>query len=362
MQLQMRPLAAGHRARVASATRPQRLARNRLVVRAELEEIDPITGQPISRAALTSPVAGNKAKVGNVEWAYRLATPEPSKASADKPDVLLIHGLGSSSYSYRNTLGLLGGEGYRAFAPDWPGHGDSDKPAPSSFGYREEDYIEGLGRFVEGVGIKKPFAMVVQGYILSQYALLWAQENPGMVERLLILNTPLALNAKLRPELAAYKAALPFMRPGNKPFDFMIFNMQGSPYAMQEKDAMTYARATSDPAATTALSKTMDGVDFPKLLQKVDDGFMSWRKPSICMFGSSDPFIPIDSVFAFLDNKRTNMKALTAAAKLGHMPQEDYPEALQENMVKWLQGETDKDVQLKNLAVLKMTKKGVVQG
>lgn len=29
----------------------------------------------------------------------------------------------------RNTLGLLGADGYDAYAPDWVGHGDSDKPA-----------------------------------------------------------------------------------------------------------------------------------------------------------------------------------------------------------------------------------------
>lgn len=49
--------------------------------------------------------------------------------------------------------------------------------------------------------------------MLSQYALLWAADNPSLVERLIILNTPLAPRAKLRPELAAYKNPVPFMRP-----------------------------------------------------------------------------------------------------------------------------------------------------
>lgn len=55
----------------------------------------------------------------------------------------------------------------------------------------------------------------MQGYILSQYGLLYALEHSDKIERLLLLNTPLALNTKLRPELAAYKSPLPFMRPGN---------------------------------------------------------------------------------------------------------------------------------------------------
>ncbi len=51
--------------------------------------------------------------------------------------------------------------------------------------------------------------------MLGQYGLLYALEHPDQISRLLVLNTPLAVNAKLRPELAAYKAPLPFMRPGN---------------------------------------------------------------------------------------------------------------------------------------------------
>lgn len=55
----------------------------------------------------------------------------------------------------------------------------------------------------------------LQGFVLGQYGLLYALEHEDQVERLFILNTPLALNSKLRPELAAYKSPLPFLRPGN---------------------------------------------------------------------------------------------------------------------------------------------------
>lgn len=51
--------------------------------------------------------------------------------------------------------------------------------------------------------------------MLGQYGLLYALEHEEQVERLFILNTPLATNSKLRPELAAYKSPIPFLRPGN---------------------------------------------------------------------------------------------------------------------------------------------------
>lgn len=80
-------------------------------------------------------------------------------------------------------------------------------------------------------------------------------------------------------------------------------------------------------------------VDFPKLLKKVDEGFMTWRKPTALCFGNaggmcfpasflyqsqksvnqpscSDPFIEPGSTFDFLENKRTNMKAMSIAAKV----------------------------------------------
>ncbi len=62
-------------------------------------------------------------------------------------------------------------------------------------------------------------------------------------------------------------------------------------------------------------------LDFPKLLKRVDEGYRTWRKPSLCLFGSSDPFVDVATVFEFLETKRTNMKCLTMPAKLGHMPQ-----------------------------------------
>jgi pimeloyl-ACP methyl ester carboxylesterase len=57
---------------------------------------------------------------------------------------------------------MLGDAGFEAFAPDWPGHGESSKPPASSFSYSQQAYLDGLAGFVEAVGLRKPFAVVVQ--------------------------------------------------------------------------------------------------------------------------------------------------------------------------------------------------------
>jgi alpha-beta hydrolase superfamily lysophospholipase len=63
---------------------------------------------------------------------------------------------------------MLEESGFQAYAPDWPGHGSSSKPSSSSFDYSQEAYINALDAFVEAVGIKKPFAVVVQVRSCSQ--------------------------------------------------------------------------------------------------------------------------------------------------------------------------------------------------
>lgn len=55
----------------------------------------------------------------------------------------------------------------------------------------------------------------MQGFIMGQFGLLYAQQHPEQVSRLLVLNTPVSKDTKLRPELAPYKATFSFMRPGN---------------------------------------------------------------------------------------------------------------------------------------------------
>jgi len=50
---------------------------------------------------------------------------------AGEPDgkpILLLHGWAVSAYLWRHTLGALAAAGYRAYAPDLPGHGLSDSP------------------------------------------------------------------------------------------------------------------------------------------------------------------------------------------------------------------------------------------
>lgn len=64
--------------------------------------------------------------------------------------VVLLHGWAVSSYLWRHTLGGLAAAGYRAYAPDLPGHGLSDAPLAkgdyslAAFARRGEQLLDAL--------------------------------------------------------------------------------------------------------------------------------------------------------------------------------------------------------------------------
>jgi pimeloyl-ACP methyl ester carboxylesterase len=299
-----------------------------------------MTGEIISATSMAA-MAPSSVEAGGYTWAYRTADVNPKEATPDKLPVLCLHGIGSSSYSYRNLIRLLGNAGHTTIAVDFIGHGASSKP--TNFDYSSESYISSLNQAIDALRdpLKQPFVLIAHGYILGQVALLWAARNQDKVAKLVILNTPLSLKSKLRPELAAYKAPIAFMRP--KPdayFDGANFNAAGSPYAMQRKDADAYAAAYDDPAASAAIYRTMEAIDFPSLLAEVNEEYYSWKNPALMVNGGADPYLDLKQVLEWLETKRTCMKMATGVeAKVGHMPHEDFAEGITPAIIKFIQSE-----------------------
>ncbi|MBI2386365.1 MAG: alpha/beta fold hydrolase [Elusimicrobia bacterium] len=99
--------------------------------------------------------------------------------------VILLHGLGASSYSWRYALPELA-KHYEVFAPDLPGFGRTDKPW--DFDYSIHGLHAWILKFMDHAGIKSArFAGNSMGGVLS----LWtAMEAPSRVERMALFGTP----------------------------------------------------------------------------------------------------------------------------------------------------------------------------
>lgn len=305
----------------------------------DLQEVDPVTGEIIEGSSLASTAPERLTASDGFTWAFRRAEGQPGKTP-----VVCLHGIGSCSYVYRNTIRLLGSDGHEAVALDWLGYGASDKPSPREFPYTTDAYIQALDAALNELKIWKlgngKIALIVQGFVLGQIGMLWASQNSDKIEKLIVLNTPLSRSAKLRPELAAYKSPLAFLRPKpDSKFDAANFNAAGSPYAMAYRDAMAYQQPfDGDSAAAEALHSTMERLDWGDLLMRVDESFQSWKVPSLLIHGTKDPFLNLKDALQWLETKRTSMRMASGIeAKLGHMPQEDYADAIHPAILEFIE-------------------------
>eukprot|EP00951_Prasinocladus_malaysianus_P048069 scaffold654286_cov62-Prasinocladus_malaysianus.AAC.1 len=78
--------------------------------------------------------------------------------------------------------------------------------------------------------------------------------------------------------------------------------------------------------------------DLKALVTKVDEAFRTWRGETLVLFAGADRYIEQKSAFDFLETKRTNIKFASFEAKVGHMPQEDFPEVLAKKLSDFLMG------------------------
>jgi pimeloyl-ACP methyl ester carboxylesterase len=84
-------------------------------------------------------------KVEGLSIFYREAGP------SNAPTLLLLHGFPSSSRMYESLFVRLADQ-FHLIAPDYPGFGHSDAPAPETFAYTFDHIAEVVGHFTESIG------------------------------------------------------------------------------------------------------------------------------------------------------------------------------------------------------------------
>jgi pimeloyl-ACP methyl ester carboxylesterase len=80
----------------------------------------------------------------------------------DAPTLVLLHGFPTSSRQFAALIPLLAPH-YHVIAPDYPGFGQSDEPAPSKYRYSFDQLSVTIGRFLDLLGIES-YALYVHDY------------------------------------------------------------------------------------------------------------------------------------------------------------------------------------------------------
>jgi pimeloyl-ACP methyl ester carboxylesterase len=103
-----------------------------------------------------STVTYRNVDVDGVGVFYREAGPK------DGSTILLLHGFPTAGHMFRDLIPQLS-DRFHLVAPDLPGFGNSDMPAPGTFTYTFENIANVIDRFTEVIGLPR-FAMYVFDY------------------------------------------------------------------------------------------------------------------------------------------------------------------------------------------------------
>jgi pimeloyl-ACP methyl ester carboxylesterase len=269
-------------------------------------------------------------EVGKLLWFYRDVTPT---LSDQKPPVVLLHGLLTQSYSWRETLSELGNQGLRAIAPDWIGFGGSSWPERHEFAYTPDAFITALEDFLSALELTK-FSLVVQGF-LGSIGLQYALRHPDQIEKLCIINTPLSSEAKLPWKIS--QLGLPLIGDMLTQDPLMVDRVLegGGPYQVEDSALDVYRRPfLTSSAAGRAVLATIRQLQLPVVTAEIEAGFQDWSLPTLVLWGLKDPWLPVSSAEQFV--KRLANGQLARLEEVGNYGQEDWPEKINAELLPFL--------------------------
>ena len=244
--------------------------------------------------------------------------------------VILLHGLGASSYSWRYTLPELA-KHYEVFAPDLPGFGRTDKPW--DFDYSIHGLHTWVLAFMDHMGIKSArFAGNSMGGVLS----LWtAMEAPARVERMALFGTPAYVEN--RPKMlwplswpvigGLYEWALG---------DVTLRYIAGSTFVDKSKvdEAMVaeYGRALKSAAGRRAVAEFVRRAIPPDHKERVKR-YPSVAHKTLVLVGESDQMVGRAGGERLAKELPNAEFCLVDAC--GHAPQEDAPERVNARLLEF---------------------------
>jgi haloalkane dehalogenase len=279
-------------------------------------------------------IAEKTLTVGTLNWFYREMLPN---RDSDKPPVLLLHGLPSHSYTWREIMPMLAEYGIRAIAPDWIGSGFSAKPEKRDFAYTSKAYIDALSAFIEKLELNQ-FSLVVQGFLAS-VGLQYAMSDRDKIDRLVVLNTPLSPTVKLPWKMQQW--GLPFVGDMLTQDPLLVDRTLegGSGFVISDKDLDIYRKPYLKASATgRALIATIKNLKLSESIAEIESGFSTWNKPTLLLWGMADPWLSAANAES-LASSNANIE-LVKLEEAKHYPQEHWSKEVGSEIANFLRRQT----------------------
>lgn len=268
-------------------------------------------------------------QAGKFEWFYR----ETAPIGQELGTVVLLHGIPSLSHSWTAVMPALGEQGFRSIAPDWLGFGQSGKPEKRDFSYTPDAYIAALKDLFQQLKLEK-VSLVVQGY-LGSVGLQYALRYPEQIDRIAILNTPITPDCKLPWQLQQMTLPLAGEMMTQDPLLVDRTLEGGSRYRIEDKDLDVYRRPfLKTSSAGRSLLFTLRNLQLKTATAEISQGFGQWEKPVLVIWGTEDPWLPLQEAENFVQGVAKG--SLTKLPEAGHYAQEHWSNLISEELILFL--------------------------
>jgi len=249
-------------------------------------------------------------------------------AQGDGQPVILVHGIAASARVWSNLITELVNAGYRVYALDLPGHGDSYKPEEPGH-YHVHDIYSALEDWIDSLKLAKPPALIghsLGGHLSLQYSL----DHPQDVCRMILIDpyySPKQIFSPARwlQNQAAIGAAA-WRRSSGPLFDqLVIWNpIVSRKLAMNHRQQMAVDLKRASPLILHILPTV------PDLTTKLGD----IRIPTLVIWGSRDLTLRA-STFTKLVSLLPNASAQKIVGT-GHQPHLTTPEIVNSSILDFL--------------------------
>jgi pimeloyl-ACP methyl ester carboxylesterase len=252
-------------------------------------------------------------QVDGLKIFYREAGPK------NAPALVLLHGYPSSSHMFRNLIPALSDK-YHVIAPDYPGFGFSDSPAPEQYAYTFDHLADTVDHFLGQQGITK-YSIYVQDYG-APVGFRLATRHPDRVQAIISQNgnaydeglapfwaeflypywkdpnptTEAKVRQILTPDLTRFQYTQGFRNPEDVSPDSYTF------------DQMTLDHPGND---KVQLALFYDYRKNPPLYPAWHEYLRKYQPPVLAVWGKNDPvFLPAGAEAFAKDDPRTEVHLL----------------------------------------------------
>ncbi|MDG2304815.1 MAG: alpha/beta hydrolase [Candidatus Binatia bacterium] len=261
---------------------------------------------------------------------------------------LLLHGFPELNYSWRHQMPMLARLGYRVWAPNQRGYGNTTRPLGTR-AYRTEALVDDVSRLIDASGCK---SVTLFGHDWGAIvAWMFALARPRTLDRLVIMNVPhptlfrrgLKTFAQMKRSWYGVFFQVPrlpeaILGAGNgraitEAFRGMAIDKSRFPEEVTE----VYRRHATQPGALTAMVNWYRGLRYmPPAWKKMVDDPPLLDVPTLLVWGEEDTALGKELTYG--TDALVSDLTVRYLANVSHWVQQEAPEAVNAMVEAWVTG------------------------